>query len=98
MSVRVLLVDYDRAFASMASAALAREDFHVTPARSLHEARAALSKDAPDVLILDRRLPDGDGLTFLNEVKGALPQTGVIMVTAFGDIQSAVGAIQAGAS
>src|SRR5262249_57824976 len=45
-----------------------------------------------------RRLPDGGGMDYLPELKAHLPGTPVVMVTAHGDIQSAVEAIRAGAA
>jgi two-component system, NtrC family, response regulator AtoC len=98
MKRSVLLVDDDRAFSGLAQAALAREGWPVQLARSLHEARRALEGDAPDVVVLDRRLPDGDGLDFLAALRAQLPDAPVLMVTAHGDIQSAVEAIRAGAA
>ena len=93
-----LLVDDDRAFGSLAAAALQREGFPVIFAHSLHQARAAVERSTPDLVILDRRLPDGDGLTLLPDLKASAPATIVIMVTAHGDIASAVEAIRAGAA
>lgn len=53
----------------------------------------------PDVIILDRRLPDGDGLDFLASLPAASARsTVVIVVTAYGDVQSAVAALKAGAA
>jgi two-component system, NtrC family, response regulator AtoC len=98
MSRSILLVDDDRGFSSLAQAALAREGHPVVLARSLHEAREAVERAAPELVVLDRRLPDGDGLDYLPELKAQLPSTPVVMVTAHGDIQSAVDAIRAGAS
>ena len=97
MSTSLLLVDDDRTFSSLASSVLSQEGFLVRTARSLHETRAALAREAPDLVILDRRLPDGDGLAFLPELRAQLPGTVVLMVTAHGDIASAVEAIKAGA-
>ena len=87
-----------RGFSSLAQAALAREGHPVVLARSLHEAREAVERGAPELVVLDCRLPDGDGLDYLPELKAQLPGTPVVMVTAHGDIQSAVDAIRAGAS
>jgi two-component system, NtrC family, response regulator AtoC len=98
MSRSILLIDDDRGFSSLAQAALAREGIPVILARSLHEARETLEKAAPELVVLDRRLPDGDGLDFLPELRTHLPRTPVVMVTAHGDIQSAVDAIRAGAT
>jgi two-component system response regulator AtoC len=97
MSTSLLLVDDDRTFSSLAAAVLTQEGFQVRTARSIHETRVALAREAPDLVILDRRLPDGDGLTFLPELRTQLPGAVVLMVTAHGDIASAVQAIQAGA-
>ncbi|QSQ27531.1 sigma-54-dependent Fis family transcriptional regulator [Pyxidicoccus parkwayensis] len=97
MSLTALLVDDDRAFSSIASAALQREGFTVTQARSLHETRVALAHAVPALVVMDRRLPDGDGLTFLAELKAQAPGAAVVMVTAHGDIASAVDAVRAGA-
>ena len=73
MAGSTLLVEDDRSFSSLAAAVLRREGMTVTLARSLHEARAALSVDAPEIVILDRRLPDGDGMEFLPEVRARVP-------------------------
>ena len=97
-NLQTLLVDDDRAFASLAAAALQREGFPVVLAHSLHVARKAIEHAAPELVILDRRLPDGDGLSLLGELKSALPSTIVVMVTAHGDIASAVDAVRAGAA
>jgi two-component system response regulator AtoC len=98
MSRDTLLVDDDRAFASVAAAALQRDGFPVAVAHSLHAARKAIEKATPDLVILDRRLPDGDGLTLLGELKATSPGTVVLVVTAHGDVASAVDAVRAGAA
>ncbi|WNG37930.1 sigma-54-dependent Fis family transcriptional regulator [Archangium violaceum] len=97
MSTSLLLVDDDRTFSSLAASVLTQEGFRVRMARSLHETRMALAREAPDLILLDRRLPDGDGLSFLPELRAQVPGTVVLMVTAHGDIASAVEAIKAGA-
>jgi two-component system response regulator AtoC len=98
MKRSVLLVDDDRSFSALAQVALSREGWPVRLARSLHEARRALEAEAPEAVVLDRRLPDGDGLDFLPTLRSQLPDAPVLMVTAHGDIQSAVEAIRAGAA
>src|SRR5262245_51724642 len=98
MTQQILLVDDDRSFASVAAAALRREAMSVTVAHALHEAREQLARTSPDVVLLDRRLPDGDGLELLPELREKAPHAAVLMVTAHGDIASAVDAIRAGAA
>jgi two-component system response regulator AtoC len=98
MAGSTLLVEDDRSFSSLAAAVLRREGMTVTLARSLHEARVALSEDAPEIVILDRRLPDGDGMEFLPEVRARVPAAAILVVTAHGDIASAVEAMRLGAT
>ncbi|MFT3713048.1 MAG: sigma-54 dependent transcriptional regulator [Archangium sp.] len=93
-----LLIDDDRAFSSIAAAALQREGLPVTVAHSLHEARVQVAQKSFDLVVLDRRLPDGDGLTALPELRTQLPGAVIVMVTAHGDIASAVEAIRLGAA
>ncbi|MGC4091762.1 MAG: sigma-54 dependent transcriptional regulator [Polyangiaceae bacterium] len=98
MKPTVLIVDDDRSFRILTEAGLAGEGFEVRSAATLRKAREELDSGAPDVMILDRRLPDGDGIALLQELNASgsnvIP---VIVVTAYGDIDSAVAAIQAGA-
>jgi two-component system, NtrC family, response regulator AtoC len=98
VSVTILLVDDDRSFGAMAATALRREGFAVTLARSLHEARKEAAREAPGLVILDRRLPDGDGLTYLDELRTGLPGVPVVIVTANSEISSAVDAMRNGAA
>ncbi|MBE2249352.1 MAG: sigma-54-dependent Fis family transcriptional regulator [Myxococcus sp.] len=93
-----LLVDDDRAFSTLAAATLQREGFGVVVAHSLHGARAELAQKSFDLVVLDRRLPDGDGLHFLPELKASAPNVVVVMVTAHQDLESAVEAMRLGAA
>src|SRR3954471_11397751 len=98
MSLATLLVDDDRAFSAVASAALQREGFPVTVVHSLHAGRVAVEKGSYELVVVDRRLPDGDGMSWLAELKSSAPGAVVVMVTAHGDIASAVEAIRQGAA
>ena len=72
-------------------------DFHVSTAADGTRALAALESDSFDVVITDIRMPGHDGLEILREVKRTQPETEVILMTAFGSVQSAVEAIKEGA-
>ena len=98
MRQSVLVVDDERTFRLLAEEALSSEGFDVRTAGTLVRARAELDKSAPDVMILDRRLPDGDGIDLLREFKASGQLTFlVIVVTAYADVNNAVEALQAGA-
>lgn len=99
MRATVLVVDDERVFRVMAEEALLAEGFDVKSAATLAKARGELSHATPDVVILDRRLPDGDGIDLLRSLKseGAAAPL-VIVVTAYGDVENAVQALRAGAA
>ena len=105
MSGSILVVDDEAVFRVLAEEALTAEGFEVRTAETLRKARAEFERGAPDVLILDRRLPDGDGIDFLKGLRAdetAAPggdSSGaiVIVVTAYGDVENAVEALKAGA-
>ncbi len=98
MNLTLLIVDDDRGFRSLTEVALAAEGFEVRQAATLARARSELAQAAPDVVLLDRRLPDGDGLDLLTELHATDPEGPlVIVVTAYGDVESAVTALRAGA-
>jgi DNA-binding NtrC family response regulator len=63
-----------------------------TAAEALEQATAAI-----DLVLLDYRLPDGDGLTVLRRIKDTTPDTLVILMTAFSSVENAVEAIKHGA-
>jgi two-component system response regulator GlrR len=66
-------------------------------AETVAQARARIAKGALDAIVLDLRLPDGDGLTLLTELRARCPDVPVIMLTAHGTIDTAVEAMRRGA-
>ena len=98
MKASVLIVDDERVFRVLAEEALTSEGFDVRQAPNLAKARAELARSQPDVVVLDRRLPDGDGMELLREERRSTGDGPLfVVVTAYGDIQNAVDAVQAGA-
>jgi two-component system response regulator AtoC len=105
MSGSILVVDDEAVFRVLAEEALSAEGFEVRSAETLKKARAEFERSAPDVLILDRRMPDGDGIDFLKKLRSDSADRSdtssapvVIVVTAYGDVENAVEALKAGAS
>lgn len=70
------------------------EAVQLTAVSTLQEAHAFLKEETPDLLIIDVRLPDGNGNTLLPDEESLYP---VIIMTSYGDEQTAVNAIKAGA-
>jgi DNA-binding NarL/FixJ family response regulator len=98
--IRVLVVDdHEVLSSSLALVVDAERDMEsVGIARNLDEARSRVVKRAPDVVLLDRRLPDGDGIEAIAELRELRPESKVVVLTASDNDQVLVQAIEAGAS
>lgn len=95
----VLVVEDDRDAREIYIATLGHAGFRVVAAKNLAEARAAVAKKVPDVVVLDCRLPDGSGIDLLRTWKAskAMAHTPVVVVTAFSEAEHVEGARRAGA-
>jgi len=67
-------------------------------AATASSARAMASEHAPDVVVLDLRLPDASGLLLLDALRADDPDVGVIVLSGFADVPTTVGAMQRGAA
>ncbi len=92
---RVLVIEDDRTLNRLMIDQLGRLGFDARGVFQRDEAIALLTEFEPAVAILDMRLPDTDGMTFLPELAEACP---VVILTAYGSISQAVSAVKAGAS
>lgn len=96
--VRVLHVEDDRALAEAVAAHLGRaRGWHVEHLATFAEAEARLTGDRFDAVILDRELPDGNGLDLLRVVRMHAPGTPVLLLTGRGDASTAMSAFALGA-
>jgi DNA-binding NtrC family response regulator len=93
----VLIVDDEKSIREGLTRAIARAGHQTVAAANLAEARAALARGSIDCVLLDIRLPDGDGLGLLAEIRRDQPRVPVIMATAYGDSERAIAAMSAGA-
>lgn len=93
----ILLVEDTPSLARLYQQYLEKEDLDITSAGTGKEALAILDKSPPDVLLLDLRLPDMDGLEILKEIKSQDMPTEVVVITAHGSVNVAVDAMRAGA-
>ncbi len=94
---RILAVDDSPANLKMLEAVFQAEGFATAAVESGEAALARIASDPPDVVLLDLRMPGMDGIETLDRLKTTAPQLPVIMLTAYGDIQTAVQAIKHGA-
>jgi two-component system, NtrC family, response regulator AtoC len=94
----VLVIDDDPQLRSVLADTLARDSLDVHTADSGRDGLAAAEQTAADVILLDLRLPDMDGVDVLRALRNQQPDAAVIIITGHGDIESAVGAIRGGAA
>jgi DNA-binding NtrC family response regulator len=85
-----LLVEDDAGFASMLSKVVSEEGGEPVVCYSFSSAQSQLQKRAPDVAILDNRLPDGSGYDFYSQLTRRSPSTVVAMITGAPELSQAV--------
>jgi DNA-binding NtrC family response regulator len=95
--VDLLIVDDEASLRDMLTIVFEEEGWIVEAAASCAEARAAVQKKEPDVVLCDLMLPDGSGIDYLRDVKAQNPSIAFIMITAYTSTKSAVEALKAGA-
>jgi len=95
--VNLLIVDDEASLRDFLSIVFEDEGWRVETAGSVAEARAAVTKNEPELILCDLMLPDGSGIDLLREVKTATPSVAVVMITAHTSTKSAVEALKAGA-
>ena len=97
MSASILIVDDQESLRHFISKGLQDETYVIRTAGSIAEARQSFAQEGADLVLLDLRLPDGLGLQMLDELRERDPELPVIVMTAFGEVQTAVAAMKAGA-
>ena len=96
-SANILVVDDERLIRWSLEQHLRREGYTVQSAETCSDALQRVQAEPPDLILLDVRLPDGDGVDFLERLRSADPDCQVILMTAHGGVASAVRAMKLGA-
>lgn len=94
---RILVVDDDEQMRVALSATLKHLQYEATVAKDAKEALKYLKKERFDVILSDLKMPKIDGVEFLKEAKKITKETPFIMITAFGDVKTAVESMKSGA-
>jgi DNA-binding NtrC family response regulator len=97
MKPSILIVDDDEVIQETLFDVLKKKGYDVFLASSGRETLETIKKNAIDLVLLDMKLPDVDGLDVLKRVKELDSEILVIMMTAYSDIQTAVAAMKSGA-
>jgi len=93
----ILVADDDASIRSLLKQLLTDEGYSITEAATGTEVVAQVSESAPDLVIMDVRMPELDGIEALPKVRGASPKTAVLIMTAFGSSNAAIKAMELGA-
>jgi len=96
-SAHLLVVDDDPVTIDLLKEVLSKEGYEVSTALSGEEAIAQGTDHFFDIILTDVRMGEKDGMEVLRFFKKSAPDTTVIMITAFGSIETAIEAIRAGA-
>jgi DNA-binding NtrC family response regulator len=97
MTKTILIVDDDAALCQLVVDGLGREGFEVRTATSPDQALAAIASDEFDAVLVDINMPQMNGLELGRRILDQRPDLPIIVITAFGSLETAISAIRAGA-
>lgn len=95
--MRILLVEDEPEMADALTTVLRRHGIIVDFAPNLSTAREALEHDVHDVVLIDRQLPDGDGITLVPRVRTSVRKIPVIVISALGTARDKISGLDIGA-
>ena len=97
MKTRILVVDDDESLRRVLQVQLEQEGYLVATAASAQQTLSMLGVRSYDLVISDLRMPGLSGLELLQHIRSQYPQTIIIILTAFGTVETAVDAMKSGA-
>ncbi len=92
-----LIVEDDADSARMMAALITTEGFSAATARSLNDARRQMALQQPDLVLLDLRLPDGNGMSLLDE-QDLIGNSEVVLMTGHASLETSIQALRYGAA
>ncbi len=95
---RILVVEDEPALRDLYADILEGEGWRTDAAATLRDGLALFDRELYDVVLTDLRLPDGEGTDLLRHVRTHDPEVEVVLITAYGTVQSAVEAMKLGAA
>ena len=97
MIFKILVVDDEDIVRKSIAKVLACEDYSIMMAESGFDALDKVEQERPDLVILDIKMEDLDGVEVLKKIKEKYPETVVVMVTGFASVTTAIESMKAGA-
>ena len=94
---KALIVDDEPDIRELLDITLSRMDINTTLAEDITQATQYLKDNQFDLCLSDMKLPDGNGINFVRHISEHYPQLPVAMITAHGNMESAIEALKAGA-
>lgn len=96
MSSTILIIDDEQKLRSLLTRIITLEGFTVIEAGTLKVGLKIIEQEQVDVILCDVKLPDGNGIEFVKEIKSKFPLVEIILLTAHGNIADGVQAIRNG--
>jgi two-component system NtrC family response regulator len=96
-TANVLIIDDEEKLRSLLSRIIKLENFTVLEAGNLKAGLKMLEKEPIDVVLCDVKLPDGNGVDFIKDIKSKYPAIEIILLTAYGNVPDSVQAMKNGA-
>lgn len=92
-----LIIDDEPDIRELLEITLIRMGIDTVSAKSVDDAHIALSKQEFDLCLTDMNLPDGNGIDLVSHIQEHYPNLPVAMITAYGNVETAISALKAGA-
>jgi DNA-binding NtrC family response regulator len=93
----ILIVDDERDFCTLLSDSLSLEGYRVLTAQNGRKALERVAKETPDLVLMDIKMPGMNGIEVLERIKKVKEETPVIILTAYGTLETARKAMKLGA-
>lgn len=97
MEDKILIIDDEEKLRSLLARLLKLEGYAITEAGNLKAAHKIIEAEEPDIVLCDVKLPDGNGVDFITEIKKKHPLVEIILLTAYGNIPDGIQAMKNGA-
>ena len=94
---KILIIDDEPQLRGLLARIISLEGYDVLQAENCASGLKILQRETPDVVLCDVKLPDGNGFYLVAKIKAAVPESEVILLTAYGNIPDGVRAIKNGA-